>query len=180
MLNEKITQISHNPSDINEHINTLIKYGRECEHITEMGVRWIVSTWAFLYAKPKELHSYDILPPSNWGCDINEVYNVAKANNVKFNFYLKDVTKISIVPTDLLFIDTWHVYDQLKTELNLHSHNVKKYIILHDTETFKYKGESENYKGLWFAIEEFLNSNKSWTIHEHYSNNNGLTILKRL
>lgn len=179
-LEEKIYKITNTPSDINEHIPTLIKYGKECEHITEMGVRWITSTWAFLYANPKELCSYDIYDPINWGADINEVYKIADQNNVKFNFYLSDVTKISITPTDLLFIDTWHVYDQLKVELNLHSQHAKKYIILHDTESFKYKGESENYKGLWYAIEEFLEANHCWKIHEHFSNNNGLTILKRL
>ena len=34
-------------------------------------------------------------------------------------------------------------------------------------------------KGLWPAIEEFLENNKNWKIKERYINNNGLTILEK-
>ena len=34
-------------------------------------------------------------------------------------------------------------------------------------------------KGLWPAIEEFLQKNTEWYIKERYTNNNGLTILAR-
>ena len=50
------------PSDINEHLETIKKYASECKHITEMGVRSVVSTWAFLESKPKRLVSIDIQP----------------------------------------------------------------------------------------------------------------------
>ena len=59
-----------------------------------------------------------------------------------------------------------------------------KYIILHDTISFEYIGEtiigSGQYRGLWYAIEEFLEMNPKWVLHERYTNNNGLTILKRV
>lgn len=35
-------------------------------------------------------------------------------------------------------------------------------------------------KGLWPAIEEFLENNKNWKIKERFTNNNGLTILEKL
>lgn len=35
-------------------------------------------------------------------------------------------------------------------------------------------------KGLWPAIEEFVRDNKNWVIAERFTNNNGLTILKRV
>ena len=63
-LEQIVNQIYTTPSDINEHIPTLIDYASECEHITEMGVRAITSTWAFLGAAPKKLISYDIENPS--------------------------------------------------------------------------------------------------------------------
>ena len=44
-LEQRINQLFQTPSDINEHLPTIIKYGQECDHITEMGVRGIVSTW---------------------------------------------------------------------------------------------------------------------------------------
>ena len=34
-------------------------------------------------------------------------------------------------------------------------------------------------KGLWPAIEEFLQTHPEWKLHERFTNNNGLTILKR-
>ena len=33
--------------------------------------------------------------------------------------------------------------------------------------------------GLQRAIDEFILENKNWVIHEHFVNNNGLTILRR-
>ena len=35
-------------------------------------------------------------------------------------------------------------------------------------------------KGLWPAIDEFLISNPEWVLHERFTNNNGLTILKKI
>jgi hypothetical protein len=48
------------PSDINEHLPTLLRYAQECDHITEMGVRWVVSTYAFVVASPKKIISIAI------------------------------------------------------------------------------------------------------------------------
>ena len=47
-LEEKVNELFRTQSDINEHIPTILKYGQECNHITEMGVRGILSTWAWL------------------------------------------------------------------------------------------------------------------------------------
>ena len=33
-------------------------------------------------------------------------------------------------------------------------------------------------KGLWPAVEDFLNKNPNWKLFKRYTNNNGLTILK--
>ena len=34
--------------------------------------------------------------------------------------------------------------------------------------------------GLWPAVEDFLEKHPEWVLHERYTNNNGLTILKRV
>lgn len=187
-LEKKIKEICETPSDINEHILTLIKYGKECEHITEMGVRGIVSTWAFLEGKPKKMISYDIQDPKEWQQDINDVYETSKEYDIDFKFIKANVLNVEIEPTELLFIDTWHAYKQLKQELNLHSGKVSKYIILHDTSSYEFTDETSyekwgdewigDGKGLWRAIEEFIEENNNWYIHERFRNNNGLTILK--
>lgn len=167
------------PSDINEHLPTLKKYAEECDHITEMGVRWVVSTFAFMMGKPKKLISIDIDPVEKHGIQTIDLISLAKTAGVEFEFVLGDTTEIEIEETDFLFIDTLHTYSQLKKELTLHPSKVKKYIGFHDTTTFAQVGEYKEV-GLWPAIEEFLSSNPEWVIAEKFENNNGLTILKRV
>jgi hypothetical protein len=167
------------PSDINEHLPTLKKYAEECDHITEMGVRWVVSTFAFMMGKPKKLISIDIDPVEKHGIQTIDLISLAKTAGVEFEFVLGDTTEIEIEETDFLFIDTLHTYTQLKKELALHPSKVKKYIGFHDTTTFAQVGEYKEV-GLWPAIEEFLSSNPEWVIAEKFENNNGLTILKKI
>lgn len=168
-------------SDINEHLVTLYNYALQCNHITEFGVRSGNSTVSFLNAKPKTLISYDI----HQSKIISSLLSLSKEEKINFTFHKENVLNIIIEPTDLLFIDTWHIYDQLIKELILHEQKCNKYIILHDTETYGIKGEQLksdpilNRKGLSFAIEEFLNSNCKWKIKEIFKHNNGLTILER-
>lgn len=203
-LEEIVNLMASTPGDINEHIPTLIKYGSECNHITEMGVRWITSTWAFLGCVPEKLISYDMRNPSTWGQGgegenssiiqrgyntIKEVYEIANQIGVNYKFIEANVLDVEIEETDLLFLDTWHSYKQLKSELEKHISKARKYIVLHDTTTYAETDET-NYevlgpewkaegKGIWLAVEEFLNSNDNWSLEKRYTNNNGLTILKR-
>ena len=166
-------------SDINEHLPTLKRYAEECDHVTEMGVRWVVSTYAFMMGRPKQMISYDIVAVENHGIEREYLKDLAKEVDVDYQFIVADTRDLVIDETDLLFIDTWHVYEQLKVELELHGNKARKYLIFHDTTTFETKGEGDGYVGLWPAIEEFLETNPHWVIHERFTNNNGLTILKR-
>lgn len=190
-LQQKINEIYKTPSDINQHIPAIIEYGQKCDHITEMGVRWVVSTWAWLACSPKKFIAYDLYNPSHWGADITSVEETAQAYGLNFEFRQEDVLKIEIEETDLLFIDTWHAYDQLKAELKLHADKVRKYICFHDTTSYGYKDESLGHenswgketsnKGIWLAIEEFLEEKKDeWVLEKRYTHNNGFTIIKRL
>lgn len=179
-------------SDINEHLPVLKQYAEECRTITEMGVRGIVSTWAFLASKPKKLISLDLENPNKFGGNIEEVYSLSKEYEIDFEFIETSSLTYNMPLSDLLFLDTWHDYLQLKQELYRHHKNVRKYIILHDTTTFCNNDEShyDNYysprsetnlpKGLCPAIHEFLTENKEWLLWEKRPNNNGLTILKRI
>jgi hypothetical protein len=165
------------PSDINEHLPTLKKYADECEHITEMGVRWVVSTYALLMGKPKKMISYDI-NGINW-----EFIREMVKDDTDFTFQVANTLELEIEETDLLFIDTLHNYNQLKGELDIHGNKARKYLVFHDTTSFEWLGESYEdkmgEKGIWYAIEEFLETNPHWVLHERFTNNNGLTILKR-
>lgn len=176
-VEKKYTELCNTPSDINWHLSTLRKYASYCNHITEFGVRGVVSTWALLAANPAILKSYDINQ-----CNAEEITIAARELDVDFYFIVGDTRKIEIENTDLLFIDTLHNYDQLSKELRLHGNRAKKYIIMHDTTTYEWHGESydgKQYKGLWPAIAEFLSENQHWKIAERSHLNNGLTVLVR-
>ena len=180
MIESKFNFLCNTSSDINEHLPTLKKYAQECDTIVEMGVRWVVSTWAFLASNPKKLTSVDIKHPSLFGGNLGEVEKAAKENNIDFSFVLGDSREVEIPCCDLLFIDTWHIYDLLKVELEKHGNKSSKYIILHDTQTFGEIGEDPKFKGLNLAVSEFLDKNKNWKVKEVFTNNNGLTILEKI
>lgn len=167
--------------DMTEHMPTLRRYAEECEHITEMGVRFVVSTWAFLAGKPKKLVSYDITPPNTFDASINikDIARAAKLNGTEFVFKLESTLKANIEETDLLFIDTLHNYEQLRYELTHHGNKSRKYIVMHDTVTFGRVGET-SVEGLQKAIDEFLADNPHWKEKEVFTNCNGLTILERV
>jgi FkbM family methyltransferase len=174
-IDQLYLQAKQTPSDINEHVERLRELGEACSHITELGVRYGNSTLAWVAARPKKLICYDVCR-----CAIvDRIEQATKSTQVEFVFHEQDVRHISIEPTDLLFIDTLHVYDQLKVELALHADKARKYIVLHDTETFGQHGELPNSLGLWPAVEEFLAAHPEWTLHERRANNNGLTVLAR-
>ena len=172
MIEEIYKRLCESPSDINEHLPTLKRYAEGSKHITEMGVRGIVSTYALLMGKPERMISWDI----------NAVDTSHIQTDTDFEFKVGNTLEINIEETDFLFIDTLHNYTQLKGELERHHTKVRKWIGFHDTTSFEWGGESyegKPEKGIWPAIEEFLSDNPQWKLVERFTNNNGLTIIGR-
>lgn len=203
LIKNKYQTLCSFESDINEHIPTLYKYAMECNSIFETGVRGCISSWAFLYGllnNKNDIRKKLLLNDIN-ECNIQELKNSAKGLNVEIKYIWKNNLQIELDQNyDLVFIDTWHVYAQLKRELEKFHRKTNKYIIMHDTTTDGIYGETvrnkhkmnakkqsietgfpveEINKGLWPAIEEFLDKNKDWELKERFTNNNGLTILAR-
>ncbi len=165
-IEDRYQELCITESDINQHLPTLRMYADQCEAITEMGVRGCVSLFAFLSSNAKKVTAIDIL--NVWVPDVE-----------KLTFICADDLQIEIEPTDLLFIDTAHNYKQLSQELALHAWKVNKFIAFHDTEIFGIHGD-DGEKGLFYAIDEFLNLNRDWVSDFHTPINNGLTILKKI
>jgi len=163
-------------SDINEHLPILLKYGRQVDHITELGVRGGCSTVAWWYAKPKTLRCYDVAL-----CNAHDILmrEVKGADGFDYKFIQADVLEIEIEETDLLFIDTYHTYNQLSKELALHGNKSRQYLIFHDTVTFGDRGEDYKKPGIIAAIDEFVLENPHWLIEKVFTNNNGLLVLRR-
>jgi len=201
IVDYKFNMLSNEISDINEHLPTLSLYASDCESVFETGVRACVSSWAFVYGllrnnkSNKKLFLNDINK-----CNIYELMNATFDLPITIEYQFVNNLDLSLNQTyDLTFIDTWHVYGQLKRELTKFAPNTNKYIIMHDTTVDEIYGETirmglnskqqtldsgipenEILKGLWPAVEEFLASNPEWILHERFTNNNGLTILRRL
>lgn len=162
------------PSDINEHVRTLYELAKGCSVVVEMGTRSGVSTLGLLMAQPKKLLCIDKSHMSHVIQNLESMKGVTELECIS-----ADTLEYTIPSCDLLFIDTYHTYDQLRAELARHGNKAKKYIAFHDTVTFGRSGEDGGGKGLMDAIEEFLEQNKQWKIKHHYENNNGLLILHK-
>lgn len=185
-------------SDINEHLPILKKYAEECNHVTEMGARGGNSTLAFMAANPNVFVSYDYqysTPEAHLTNSVNMLIDIFKEMqnlNKSFSYIGADVLSVTIDNTDMLFIDTWHCYAQLKAELDLHGNKVNKYIAFHDTSLYGDNGEGypsmdSNHPqrdklngngGIKKAIFEFLEQYSNWKIDYETDNNNGLIIIK--
>jgi beta-1,4-mannosyl-glycoprotein beta-1,4-N-acetylglucosaminyltransferase len=164
------------PSDINQHIDFLYRLASTVNHITEFGTRFGGSTCAFIYAKPRRLVAYDIEPRET----LPAILSAARECRVDFEFREQDVLKSEIEPTDLLFIDTWHVEQQMREELRLHADKVRLYLVMHDTETFAHGGESNGHQGIWPAIADYMKEHPEWRLLHHFQHNNGLTVFTRI
>jgi hypothetical protein len=106
----------------------------------------------------------------------------------------------TILPkVDLLYIDSWHNYGQLKRELEKHAADVLKYIFLYGTgldgevsenvrlgNDIAYESQVTGYtidelqKGVQYAIRDFLEKHPEWKKKEEITYGKGLTILERI
>jgi len=201
IIRDNFNSLSTTSSDINEHLPILSKYASECKSIFETGVRGCISSWAFLHglmnnnSVDKTLFMNDINV-----CNITELLFVSKDLPINIEYEWRNNLELELKQTyDLTFIDTWHVYAQLKRELNKFAPLTNKYIIMHDTTVDEWEGETirqnmnaseqskitgfpieEINQGLWPAVEEFLNENREWALKERFYNNNGLTVLCKI
>lgn len=202
MIEQIYTQLCKRPSDINEHLPTLSAYASECETVLELGVRGVVSSWAFAHgllnngSTTKRLFCNDLV-----ACDISKLETECAKENIDVQHAWISDLDLPTEPNsfDLVFIDTFHVYGQLKRELEKFGKVAKKYILMHDTTVDAIRGEllrlnmnadqmtkmtgipkDELTRGLQPAIDEFLVKYPEWKLHKDLTNNNGLTILKRV
>lgn len=186
-------------SDIYEHLPTLRKYGGECSHITEAGVSTVVSSFAFATALLGKPNAKFVQIDPEYHSNIDTFHEMCKNEGLNVVFYNQSDLECPLEQTDLFFIDTWHIYGQMKRELARWNSYVKKYIIMHDTTLDEWVGEtirsnwnaeqqskefgipvSEINQGIWPAIEEFLQAHPEWKIRQRFTSNNGLTVLERV
>lgn len=197
-LQSRFIELCHHCTDIHEHLPTLASYASLCTHITECGVRSGISSYALatgIVEKPGA-KMIQVDPDTSLASENFRVE--CERQGLPVVYYNQSDLECPLEPTDLLFIDTWHVYGQLTRELARWHSSVRKYIILHDTEVDKWRGETircggnveelsrqfgipanEIARGLWPAVREFIAEHPEWTIQLQATNCNGLTVLAR-
>ncbi len=194
------------PSDIFMHLDVLKVLASSCTSILELGTRSCVSSWAFLMglalnsSASKTLVSNDL----EYHPNVQVVQSVAQKAGIQYKFILKNDLTLDEHDFDgrrefdIVFIDTWHIYGQLRRELDKFHTMATKYIIMHDTDIDAEYGESvrlghnisemtqastfppeEITQGLRRAIQEFLQAHDSWFELRAIHDGIGLTILAK-
>jgi hypothetical protein len=170
-LEERYRVACLTPSDLNEHLPALHALARECLHVTDLGTGDGAAATAFLFARPEALACYDKVRTAEAAA------LAAVAGATRLTFHEADVLRADIEETDLLFIDTWHVHEQLQEELARHAGKVRKYVVVHGTVTYAEEGESPGHRGLWPAVEELLAQGR-FRVKQRFAHNHGLTVLE--
>ena len=168
ILNNEYHMACENYSDIFEHVPVLHNLAKECDSVTELGVRTGISTRGFLCLDNIRLRSYDLYKDEY----VDTLFEKAKTLGRDVEYIVGDSLTIEIEPTDMMFVDTDHTYMQVTKELELHASKVRKYIGFHDTDVYA----SE----VLAAVVNFMLKNREWQFHYFTKRNNGLTVIKRI
>jgi len=211
ILIKKFRTMCNTASDINEHLPVLFRYAKQCNSALELGVRGCVSSWAISAGLLENKNGIrkKIFMNDSRECQIGELIDVLEPLSIDIKYEWKNDLEIEFDADekyDMVFIDTWHVYGQIKRELEKFSSIATKFIIMHDTTVDEVDGETlreygynyqqafiratelatetgiprdEILKGMWYGIEEFLANHPEWYIKQRFFNNNGLMILAR-
>lgn len=151
------------------------KYMKECKSYMELGTHQGGTASTAMLCKPNRIYLVDINmsryrkylePLASDFCDKNDIELIVREI---------DSTSISSINmTDMLVIDSYHHPVHMQKELNIHGHNVRKYILAHDTSIINGKPNDSLYQCLVkFAAEN------NWEIIERGTTNVGYTVLKK-
>lgn len=164
---EQLYQVRCNtPHNIDQHLPTIRRYAALCDHVTEFGVERGWSTSALLASGAAHVRSYDIVRHPDLE-DVEKAVNDTPGTD--WRFILGDTRQVRIEPTDLLFVDTDHTYDQVYRELELNVGRVKRFLLFHDTVS-----SPEIIPAiLSFTYGEW--TLRTWAVHQ-----NGLAVFERV
>lgn len=165
-------------TDMKHHVPMLKNIANNCAEIVEFGVRHGVSTIAFLAGQPSLLTSYDLKeqPAQKQIKEMLDSWNTIWVTH--YGNILKTTKENPPPECDLMMFDSEHSYEQLSFELQF-ANQAKKYLIFHDTETFKDTANVPNKEGIGRAIDEFRSENPHWQVLYETKKCNGLLILER-
>lgn len=172
------------PSDTYMHLPKLRELAGKCARVTEFGIWTGTSSVGLLMGlldsqEPERSYLLVDINPDYMDDTKKRLGGFTLPEGIKIEYQVASTLEIDIPETDLLFIDSWHTYLQLSSELTRHAKSVRRWLAFHDTTAFGFFGEDHESPGLVAAIEEFLDANPEWQLVYQTDINNGLTVLER-
>lgn len=171
VLTQRYEQLCVEPSDIYEHLPTFVQACEELDakKVIELGVRYGVSTIAWLYGMEDRGHVWSVdcsFPVAAPGSDVNLLDSQGPLGVVPWWSFVLGYDNwdavLNMLPAkdvDIVFIDTQHTYKQTLLELELYFPRVRPggRIYLHDTalEATGNATEPEPAYPVRAAVEEF-------------------------
>jgi len=156
----------------------------ECRECAEIGIRRGSSTIALLAGCEGKVTSYDIEP-------YPQHQRILAASEGRWRpIYIPSETA-KPEKVDMLVIDGFHNYPQVRMELDLFADHVRKYLVFHDTISCGTVGDGianpevyqaahlSDKRGIRMAIDELMILDRTWFIKAHYPNHSGLLVLER-
>jgi hypothetical protein len=199
---DKYSLLCQRDSEIQEIVPILYEYATNCATIAEIGSSEKLTSNAFINGL---LNSSRVGKKRMICIDMNVNYQMdifailLRKSIIEFKYVPVDNLHTILPKVDLLYIDSWHNYGQLKRELEKHAADVLKYIFLYGTgldgevsenvrlgNDIAYESQVTGYtidelqKGVQYAIRDFLEKHPEWKKKEEITYGKGLTILERI
>lgn len=162
------------PRDLNQHMGAFRILSSQVDDVVELTGRR-ESTIGFLAGRPKTLYSFTTEPDNHTA---KAAALVADTTTLHSRRLTMGTILENLPENDLLFIDTKHTYQQLRSELEAYAPACRRFIVTHDTEIYGERGE-DGQLGLRLAIAAFCDAHPDWAVIDHTPNQYGLTVLSR-
>ena len=193
-VREQIMLSKYENVNIREHLDDLTEEASKYDTIVELGRQNMCSTLALLLGKPKKFITVDVDEPSQrWFYRKDIAENYCEALGIEYEYRIADTLKMEPIKCEMMFIDTFHSYEQLYRELNIYNNDVSNTIVMHDTVSFGQIDEPSsaiktelldkrfiNKAGLANALDDFLKENSHWTKSRIETKNNGMSYIIRI
>jgi len=162
------------PSDFHEHVATLKDLAASCTHVTELSC-WLKPADVALALGVGESGTFVSVcrgAKPQWG-------KLTAQMGERFVPHVAEPNAFAVEPTDLLFVDTEHTADALMPILERNHSRVRKYLIVHCTDTFGEVGDQSDRPGVMHALRTFCLKHPEWVVKRHDRANHGLMVLSR-
>lgn len=149
-----------------QHIHQL---ARHCDSYKELGAFQGVSAAAAMLGNPG-MHYVELVDVTFERLLPHQ--QVFKTFAGRLNLYqISSVSSdISVVPVDMMLVDSLHTAAHVSKELEIHAPHVKKYIVFHDAK----------YKPIKQVIDKFVSKNKAWQYLTYDDRSFGYAVIEKI